>query len=106
MSSYGTPLKTPRNVRPVCYDVHISQTKGQLMNKPLDIQEYVQAHYALDKVKYPISADLGRAYADLACRLSVWVGFGFTKDEMQKMLDEQTASNVQELSDLSAKVGA
>jgi hypothetical protein len=76
------------------------------MNKPLDIQEYVQAHYALDKVKYPHSADLAKAYADLACRLSVWVGFGFGKNQIQKMIDEITAKNVQELSDLSAKVGA
>ena len=76
------------------------------MNKPLDIQEYIRAYYALDKAKYPLTADMGKAYIDLAARLSVWVGFGYGKNQMQKMLDEQTASNVQELSDLSAKVGA
>jgi hypothetical protein len=96
----------PKNVSRFCYDVHISQTKGQLMNQPLNIQDYINSYYALDKVHFPISADLGRAYADLACRFSVWVGFGFTKNEMQKMLDEMTASNVQELSNHNAKVGA
>jgi len=76
------------------------------MNQPLNIQDYINSYYELDKTHFPISANLGRAYADLACRFSVWVGFGFTKDEMQKMLDEMTASNVQEMSDLSAKMGA
>jgi hypothetical protein len=46
------------------------------------------------------------AYVELAQYLAIYVGYGYGKNQIQKMIDQKTATMLQELSDLSAKVGA
>jgi len=75
------------------------------MSEPIFIQEFVDAHSALDKARYtnPIPR---MAYVELAQYLAIYAGYGYGKNQIQKMIDQKTATMVQELSDLSAKVGA
>ncbi len=75
------------------------------MSEQIHIQEFVNAYNALDKVRY--TNPLGRmAYVELAQYLAIYVGYGYGKNQIQKMIDQKTKSMLQELSDLSAKVGA
>jgi len=74
------------------------------MSEQIHIQEFVNAYNALDKVRY--TNPLGRmAYVELAQYLAIYVGYGYGKNQIQKMIDQKTKSMLQELSDLSAKVG-
>ena len=75
------------------------------MSEPIFIQEFVTAYRNLDNARYnrPQSQ---MAYVELAQYLAIYVGYGYGKNQIQKMIDQKTATMVQELSDLSAKVGA
>jgi hypothetical protein len=75
------------------------------MSKEIHIREFINAHDALMKARYtnPIQR---MAYVELAQYLAIYVGYGYGKNQIQKMIDEKTKSMLQELSDLSAKVGA
>jgi hypothetical protein len=99
------PTHVGKNVRPLCYAKSIKLTKGQKMSEPIFIQEFINAHGALDKARYtnPIPR---MAYVELAQYLAIYVGYGYGKNQIQKMIDQKTKSMLQELSDLSAKVGA
>ena len=74
------------------------------MSEQIHIQEFVNAYNALDKIRY--TNPLGRmAYVELAQYLAIYVGYGYGKNQIQKMIDQKTNSMLQELSNINAKVG-
>lgn len=74
------------------------------MSEQIHIQEFVNAYNALDKARY--TNPLGRmAYVELAQYLAIYVGYGYGKNQIQKMIDQKTESMLQELSNINAKVG-
>jgi len=75
------------------------------MSEPIFIQEFVTAYRNLDNARYT-RPQPQMAYVELAQYLAIYVGYGYGKNQIQKMIDQKTATMVQELSDLSAKVGA
>ena len=75
------------------------------MQKQIDIQSFITAYNNLDKVKYT-NPPMRLAWVELANRLAVMIENGYGKNQIQKRLDEITAEMVQEMSDLSVKVGA
>ena len=75
------------------------------MSEQIHIQEFVNAYNALDKVRY--TNPLQRmAYVELAQYLAIYVGYGYGKNQIQKMIDQKTESMLQELSNINAKIGA
>jgi hypothetical protein len=75
------------------------------MSEQIHIQEFVNAYNALDKARY--TNPLQRmAYVELAQYLAIYVGYGYGKNQIQKMIDQKTESMLQELSNINAKIGA
>jgi len=73
------------------------------MSQEIQIQEFVTAYRNLDNARYT-RPQPHMAYVELAQYFAIYVGYGYGKNQIQKMIDQKTQAMVQELSDLSARV--
>lgn len=68
--------------------------------------ELMRVMRSLDDIRYPSLDNSARAYAFMYAMLATQIDFGYSKDEAIKVIEKKIAEFTQELSDLSATVGA
>jgi hypothetical protein len=73
------------------------------MSQEIQIQEFITAYRNLDKARYTCPQP-HMAYVELAQYFAIYVGYGYGKNQIQKIIDQKTETMVQALSDLSATV--
>ena len=71
---------------------------------PALIEKLVDTLYAIEKIKYPLSADRRAGYVTVTWIMAYGLEFGFTTQAIVNRLKRDIADYEKELSDLSAKV--